>query len=32
VTDDAIAQSLVIPRKMIQSIERGAWREKKVGR
>ena len=25
-TDDAIAQSLVIPRKMIQSIERGAWR------
>ena len=29
VTDDAIAQSLVITRKMIQSIERGAWREKK---
>jgi len=28
-TDDAIAQSLVIPRKMIQSIERGAWRGKK---
>ena len=26
VTDDAIAQSLVIPRKMIQSIELGAWR------
>ena len=25
-TDDAIAQSLVIPRKMIQNIERGAWR------
>lgn len=25
-TDDSIAQSLVIPRKMIQSIERGAWR------
>jgi hypothetical protein len=26
ITDDAIAQTLVIPRKMIISVERGAWK------